>query len=75
MLIDATIPPPHDTEARAAFERIRPPNPQLKLKDFAAKESLELVNSLSPTFFGSALLRATANVPDKGNGGSSPGSM
>ncbi len=57
MLIDATIPPPADAEARAMFERIRPPNPQLRLKDFAAEDSLALVNALSPTFFGSAMLR------------------
>jgi 2,5-furandicarboxylate decarboxylase 1 len=56
MLIDATIPPPADAQARAMFERIRPHNPQLRLKDFAAEESLALVRSLSPLFFGSALL-------------------
>jgi 2,5-furandicarboxylate decarboxylase 1 len=57
MLIDATIPPPADAEARAAFERICPRNPQLRLEDFAAPESLELVRSLSPRFFGSQMLR------------------
>ena len=48
MLIDATIPPPADAEARAMFERIRPHNPQLRLEDFAAAESLRLVQALSP---------------------------
>jgi 2,5-furandicarboxylate decarboxylase 1 len=56
MLIDATIPPPADPEARAMFERIRPHNPQLRLEDFAAESSLPLVRSLSPMFFGSKLL-------------------
>ena len=56
MLIDATIPPPADADARAMFERIRPRNPQLSLEDFAASESLPLVRALSPLFFGSALL-------------------
>ena len=56
MLIDATIPPPVDAEARAAFERIRPRNPQLKLEDFAAESSLALVRSLPQIFFGSKLL-------------------
>jgi 2,5-furandicarboxylate decarboxylase 1 len=57
VLIDATIPPPADAQARAAFERIRPRNPQLKLEDFAAEASLPLVRALSPLFFGSKLLR------------------
>jgi hypothetical protein len=57
MLIDATILPPADAKARAAFERICPPNPKLRLKDFAAPESLALVRSLSPRFFGSKLLQ------------------
>jgi 2,5-furandicarboxylate decarboxylase 1 len=57
MIIDATIPPPADAEARAAFERIRPHNPQLKLEDFAAAASLPLVRALPPRFFGSKLLR------------------
>jgi 2,5-furandicarboxylate decarboxylase 1 len=57
MLIDATMPPPADAEARSMFERIRPHNPELRLEDFAAAESLELVRSLSPQFFGSKLLR------------------
>ena len=57
MLIDATIPPPADAEARAVFERIRPGNPGLRLEDFAAEESLALVQSLSPEFFGSKLLK------------------
>lgn len=56
MLIDATIPPPADAEARSKFERIRPHNPQLRLEDFAAEESLPLVHALSPLFFGSKLL-------------------
>ena len=53
MLIDATMPPPADAAAHAAFERIRPANPQLRLEDFAAAESLPLVRSLPPIFFGS----------------------
>ncbi len=57
VLIDATIPPPADAKARAAFERIRPRNPQLRLEDFAAEASLPLVRALSPLFFGSKLLR------------------
>jgi UbiD family decarboxylase len=57
LLIDATIPPPADTEARAAFERIRPRNPQIRLEDFAADASLPLVRALAPVFFGSKLLR------------------
>jgi 2,5-furandicarboxylate decarboxylase 1 len=56
MLIDATIPPPNDPGPRAAYERIRPINPQLRLEDFAATESLPLVQSLSRRFFGSKLL-------------------
>lgn len=56
VLIDATIPPPADPRARAPFDRVRPPNPQLRLEDFAAAESLELVRSLSPAFFGAKLL-------------------
>lgn len=56
MLIDATIPPPADPQARSAFERICPINPQLRLEDFAAQESLALVRSLSRRFFGSKLL-------------------
>ncbi len=57
MLIDATIPPPADAEARAGFERIRPHNPQLKLADFAADASQPIVRALAPLFFGSKLLR------------------
>ncbi len=57
MLIDATIPPPVDAEARAAFERIRPRNPQLRLEDFAAEGSLPLVRALPEIFFGSKLRR------------------
>ena len=56
MLIDATIPPPAHADARAKFERIRPPNPELRLEDFAARDSLALVRSLAPIFFGSKLL-------------------
>ena len=56
MLIDATIPPPADPDARAMFERIRPHNPQLRLEGFAAEGSLPLVRALSPMFFGSKLL-------------------
>ena len=56
MLIDATIPPPADAEARAMFERIRPHHPELKLEDFAAAASLPLVRGLPPRFFGSKLL-------------------
>jgi 2,5-furandicarboxylate decarboxylase 1 len=56
MLIDATIPPPADAAARSMFERIRPRNPQLRLEDYASPESLALVRSLSPIFFGSKLL-------------------
>jgi 2,5-furandicarboxylate decarboxylase 1 len=56
MLIDATIPPPVDADKRAMFERIRPVNPQLRLADFAAAESLPLVRALSARFFGSKLL-------------------
>ncbi len=57
ILIDATIPPPADAEARAMFERIRPRNPHLRLEDFAAKDSLALIRSLQSRFFGSRLLR------------------
>jgi 3-polyprenyl-4-hydroxybenzoate decarboxylase len=56
MLIDATIPPPNDPEARSNFERIRPLNPQLRLADFAAADSQGLVESLPRRFFGSSLL-------------------
>ena len=56
MLIDATIPPPNDADARSDFERIRPINPGLRLADFAAEESMPIVDSLSPLFFGSKLL-------------------
>jgi len=45
MLVDATIPPPADPEARPMFERICPRNPQLRLEDFAAPESLALVRA------------------------------
>jgi 2,5-furandicarboxylate decarboxylase 1 len=57
VMIDATIPPPADAVARSAFERICPRNPQLRLEDFAAQGSLDLVRSLAPRFFGSKLLR------------------
>ena len=56
MMIDATIPPPADPEARLEFERIRPHNPELRLEDFAADGSMDLVRSLSPLFFGSKLI-------------------
>jgi 2,5-furandicarboxylate decarboxylase 1 len=56
MIIDATIPPPADAKARAVFERIRPPNPKLKIEDYAASKSLDLVRALPPRFFGSKLL-------------------
>ena len=56
MLIDATIPPPADAVKRAMFERIRPLNPQLRLEEFAAAESLPLIRALSGRFFGSRLL-------------------
>ena len=56
MLIDATAPPPGDAAARANFERIRPNNPQLRLEDFAAAGSMDIVRALSPQFFGSKLL-------------------
>lgn len=56
MLIDATIPPPADADARSMFERIRPNSPHIRLEDFAAAESLALARSLSPLFFGSKLL-------------------
>jgi UbiD family decarboxylase len=57
MLIDATIPPPADAEARSKFERIKPHNPHLRLEDFAAADYLPLVRALSPAFFGSKLLK------------------
>ncbi|HEY1365229.1 MAG TPA: UbiD family decarboxylase [Xanthobacteraceae bacterium] len=57
MLIDATIPPPADASARAMFERICPHNPQLRLGDFAAAESLALLRGLPPRFFGSKQLQ------------------
>src|ERR1700693_5268434 len=41
-LVGANSPPPADAAARAMFERIRPVNPQLRLEDFAAPESLPL---------------------------------
>jgi len=56
MLIDATIPPPADAARRTMFERIRPLNPELRLEEFAAAESLPLVRALSGRFFGSRLL-------------------
>ena len=43
---------------RAQFERIRPLNPQLRLEDFAAEESMDLVHSLPKRFFGSRLLES-----------------
>jgi hypothetical protein len=57
LLIDATIPPPADAEARAQFERIRPVNGDtVRLEDFAAPQSMDIVKALSPVFFGSKLL-------------------
>ncbi len=57
MLIDATIPPPVDAEARAVFERVRPINgDKVRLEDFAAEESLPIVRSLPSQYFGSKLL-------------------
>jgi 2,5-furandicarboxylate decarboxylase 1 len=56
MIIDATIPPPADAKARAMFERIRPSNPHLRIEDYAAAKSLDLVRALPPRFFGSTLL-------------------
>jgi 2,5-furandicarboxylate decarboxylase 1 len=57
LIIDATIPPSVDQDARAVFERIRPVNGDtVRLSDFAAPESMDLVRSLSPNFFGSKLL-------------------
>jgi 2,5-furandicarboxylate decarboxylase 1 len=57
MLIDATIPPPADAAARAQFERIRPINgDEVRLEDFAAAESMDIVRALSPQYFGSKLL-------------------
>jgi len=60
VLIDATIPPPVDAQARASFERIRPRNGELRLEDFAAASSQALVRALSPVFFGSKLLPGQA---------------
>lgn len=57
ILIDATKPPAADAAAHAALERIRPPNPGLRLEDFAAAGSLPLVKALPPIFFGSKILR------------------
>jgi len=57
VMIDATIPPPCDAKARSEFERIRPINPQLRLEDFAAADSLELIRSLPARFFGSQMLK------------------
>jgi 3-polyprenyl-4-hydroxybenzoate decarboxylase len=57
MLIDATKPPPVDAEAHAALERIRPRNPHLRLKDFAADEYKAMVDALPKIHFGSKLLR------------------
>jgi len=57
MMIDATKPPPVDAEAHAALERTRPRNPHLQLKDFAAAESMALVEALPKIHFGSKMLR------------------
>jgi 2,5-furandicarboxylate decarboxylase 1 len=56
MMIDATAPPPADVAARANFERIRPFHPELRLADFAAEGSQEIVRNLDPVFFGSKML-------------------
>ena len=56
MMIDATIPPPGDAQARACFLRVRPHSPELRLADFATEESLPLVQALPTRFFGSKLL-------------------
>jgi 4-hydroxy-3-polyprenylbenzoate decarboxylase len=56
MMIDATIPPPTDAKARDYFERVRPPNPEVRLADFVAQESQPLVEALPPLFFGSKLV-------------------
>jgi len=57
LLIDATIPPPADAEARAVFERIRPPNGDtVRLADFARADYLDLVRRLPEQYFGSRLL-------------------
>jgi len=56
MMIDATIPPPTDAKARDYFERVRPPNPEIRLADFVAQESQPLVEALPPLFFGSKLV-------------------
>jgi 2,5-furandicarboxylate decarboxylase 1 len=57
LLIDATIPPPADATARAQFERIRPINGDtVRLADFAAAESMDIVRALPSLFFGSKLL-------------------
>lgn len=57
MMIDATIPPPADKPARDKFQRAVPRKPELRLADFAAEESMDIVNSLPTKFFGSKLLR------------------
>ncbi len=57
MMIDATIPPPADADARNTFRRAVPHRPELQLADFAAEESMEIVQALSKNFFGSKLLR------------------
>jgi 2,5-furandicarboxylate decarboxylase 1 len=57
LIVDATIPPPNDPEARAVFERIRPIGAgAVRLRDYAAQSSLPLVDSLPEQFFGSRLL-------------------
>ncbi|MBW7850801.1 MAG: UbiD family decarboxylase [Rhodospirillales bacterium] len=57
IMIDATRPPPADAEAHAALERIRPHNTHLRLEDFAAADSLDIVRALPKIFFGSKMLR------------------
>jgi hypothetical protein len=39
------------------FERIFPRNPQLRLEDFAAQESLAILQALPRRFFGSKILQ------------------
>jgi hypothetical protein len=58
LIVDATIPPSVDPDARAVFERIRPVNGDtVRLSDFAAAESMDIVRSLPSVFFGSKLIQ------------------